>query len=201
MAKKKDISIRELLVKLCNIFPSDMYVIYGRYIIEGPKSKEQNCGYYSACFNEDCVKVFLETFSKKDIIYFSDTKKAKDELENYTSIVTEEEKIKEILKDSNTYIQKLQSIEKWNKFNLSDKEIDDIFEGNEVEIAIDEKTDQKMMLSKSLLPLVNKTTFLDLYYHTKRLEMEDDGNEIIQLILSFDHEYFQFYMTYNILVL
>lgn len=201
MAKKKDISIRELLVKLCNIFPSDMYIIYGRYIIEGPKSKEQNCGYYSACFNEDCSKVFLETFSKKDIIYFSDTKKAKDELEKYTSIVTDEEKIKEILKDSNTYIHKLQSIEKWNKFNLSDKEIEDIFEGNEVEIVIDEKTDQKMMLSKSLLPLVNKTTFLDLYYHTKRLEMEDDENEIIQLILSFDHEYFQFYMTYNILVL
>ena len=201
MAKKKDISIRELLVKLCNIFPSDMYIIYGRYIIEGPKSKEQNCGYYSACFNEDCSKVFLETFSKKDIIYFSDTKKAKDELEKYTSIVTDEEKIKEILKDSNTYIHKLKKNEKWNKFNLSDKEIEDIFEGNEVEIVIDEKTDQKMMLSKSLLPLVNKTTFLDLYYHTKRFEMEDDKNEIIQLILSFDHEYFQFYMTYNILVL
>lgn len=201
MAKQKKLTIREILVKLSNIFPSDMYVIHCRYIVEGPKSKEQNCGYYSVYLTEESTNMFQEHFSKKDIIYFSDVKKAKDELKDYTSIVKEDEKIKEIIEDSNKYIRDLQSIEKWHRFHISDKEINDIFEGMEVEIQFDKNIDQRMMFSKSLLPLITKTTFSNLYFHSRKLEMDKKENDIIQLIMSFDHEYFQFYMTYNILLL
>lgn len=193
----KSMSLRELLTKLSYVFPDDIYIIGNHYVIEGEKSSKRNCGTNTVILTDKVGELLNEKFDKKDIIHITNIKKGKDDLDHFSSIVKNEEKIKEIRTTMQEYIDKNVSAEKWIPFHISEEDIEMIFSGKEVEYQIDEN--KRIILSKSILPIVTAKTFGELCYRQENIHIEGEP-PITRVVLAFDFSYFQIYLNFNYLI-
>jgi len=192
MAKK--ITFRDLLVKITTILSSDLYLINNQYIIGGPKSNDNNIGYFVFKLNPDIINVCNETnfLDASESYYFADAKAAKDDLENNCCKLTKPSQITWSKKMLSTVMDIVDNIETWNKFNFTDKEIDALFDENcTIDLFADSTEISTVTVSKTLFPLTNEKNISDLYY---TVDKHEDFNN---LILSLDYSMFQLYMLYR----
>lgn len=200
MAKEKSITIKDILNKLSSVFPDDAYIVNNRYVVEGKESEKRNCSYSAVLLPENISKVFRDNgIANTSIIFYSDIKKAKTD-DTYVTIYEEKnitKELKEYLHDKiEELINKPSSHEEWKPFDLKMEEIEDILENKNVKYYLND--DKYMILSKSLLPLINKSNFVDLSYYDYRYAM--DNEEILTVVISFNHEMFQVFMTFKYLL-
>lgn len=204
MAKK--LTLKDVLNKLSYVFPDDAYIKNNRFVVEGEKSEKRNCGYYAVYLPENIVEILDETYSREDIIFFSDIKKAKaslgtKDMEKYITIYKKDEIRKELEKDIDGKISELintpLSHEKWIPFDLRGEQIEDILNNKNVKYYLND--DKYIILSKSLLPMINKSSFSDLsFYHF--YNMMENKEEINTVVIQFNHEVFQIFLTFKYLL-
>ena len=200
MAKEKKITMKDILNKLSYIFPDDAYVIGNRFVVEGEKSMKRNCAYCAVLLPEKITKVYEEAnISKDSVVFYSDIKKAKTQQE-YIEVYSKEKIDKKLMDNLNEKIEEFitqpLSHEVWSPFNLSGEQIDDILENTYVKYYLND--DRYIVLSKSLLPMVNKNNITDLSYYQFVSEIDDE--KINTVVISFNHEMFQVYMTFKYLM-
>lgn len=188
----KDITFRDLLVKIKNVFKTDIYLINNQFIIAGNKSAEDNLGYYVCVLSPDLITVCSKIFDNK-IYYIKNVMNAKDDLEGNISVVdsiAESELVKYSLEE---VINIKNKIENWNTFDFTEEQLDKLFENNVTVNLFENNNIPSVTISKSLFPLVTKKSASSLYYNIIQ------ETEYINLIISFDFSMFQLYMLYRYL--
>lgn len=190
----KETTFRDLLVKIKNIFKTDIYLIHNQYIIGGEKSSAENIGYDVCVLTPELISVCSKIFDCDKIYYIKNVSNAKDDLDNNLSEVTsiaESELVRYSLEE---VINIRDKCDTWNNFNFSEKQLNDLFENN-VTISLFENYENipEVTISKSLFPLVTKKTASDLYYHVIK------DQSYINLLIAFDFPLFQLFMLYRYL--
>ena len=189
----KEVTFRDLLVKIKNIFSTDIYLINNQYIIAGEKSSEDNLGYSLCVLSPDIINICNNSFDPCKIYYIKNITNAKDDLENNISEVSSYSE-KELVNYSLEEVINIKNkIETWDSFNFTEKQLDELFEDN-MTINLFKDTDiPSVTISKSLFPLVTKKNVSDLYYSV----IQD--LQYINLMISFDFPLFQLYILYRYL--
>ena len=199
MAKKKELAFKDLLTKLGNIFPGDLFIIDGQDVVEGRKSFVRNDGHYTCVLTPEAVECVKSEYPDYDYIYIDDVKKAKTDPSTY--IITNKKKmnLKNVDDEREIFLSNCEKIDSWNSLRIDEQTIDDIFEGKDVTIIIPKYDKTNVNLSKSLLPLVTKKNIDELRYSVRDVKTST-SEKIIDVIFSMDHEYFTLYMVYSYLV-
>ena len=173
MAKKKELELDTLLTKLSYVFPSDLVIIDGCDVVEGPKSLDRNDGHYSCSLNEEARNAIKNAFGKKQYIYIKDVKKAKKEPDLYISFKPSESDCALYEKTRYQYLKECANLPYWDKVVMNEDAIETLFLGDEVNLYFSGGYRANVSVSKSLLPLVAKTNFDDLIYSIRKVEFKN----------------------------
>lgn len=189
MAKK---TFRDLLVKLNNVFSSDIYIVNCIYVVAGKESDEDNKGYYLCKLTLELNDICKEELDPSKIYYISDIRSAKDDLASYLKEITDEEEISNInerIKFIENYVNKTEA---WSNFPFTEIDIKNIFsDGLCEDFFEDDENTPTITLSKSLFPLVTEKNVSSLYYNFFVKENYAD------LLVVFNYNFFNLYMVYR----
>ena len=177
---------RDILVKASNVFPKDMYLVNNRFLLGGPKSTEEWKGQCIAILNVDTMEYCKSIYKNNDIVYFIDIKNAKDNLEEYTTIVVGEEQKKE----AESMFDSLMKIKTWDSFNFTKEEKENLFNGKSIDIFKDHKK----------IPSLTVKNVESLVYNVDTGEDEDLGKYFI-LNLHLVLNYFEVFLKYKFISL
>lgn len=186
------IKFRDILVKVTNIFTTDIYLINNHYIIGGDKSNKENIGYYLCSLSPEVSEVCNERFDSNKIYYFQNAKNAKDDLESNVNEVTKDNELNQVKIMLNNILDLVKKTDTWNKFNFSEEDVKRIFDDKQsIELFSDFNDIPTVTVSKTLFPLTTEKNVSDLYYNTFKYE------DYVQLLISLDYPLFQLYMLYK----
>jgi len=202
----KGLTLKDVLNKLSYVFPDDAYIKCNRFVVEGEKSEKRNCSYCAVYLPENIVEILDKEYSREDIIFLSDIKKAKASLgtkdkDKYITVYNKKEIDEELNKEIESKIDEFINLplthDTWQPFDLSGEQIEDILDNKNVKYYLND--DKYIILSKSLLPMINKSSFSDLsYYHF--YNVMENKEEINTVVIQFNHEVFQIFMTFKYLL-
>lgn len=189
MAKK---TFRDLLVKLNNVFSSDMYLVNCLYVIAGKESDEDNKGYYLCKLTPELIAICKDGLDPNKVYFISDIRSAKDDLSTYMKEVESAEEIAESNKRIKFIEDYVNKTETWNNFPFTEIDIKNIFsDGLCEDFFEDDANTPTITLSKSLFPLVTEKNVNRLYYNFFVKE------DYADLLVSFDFDFFNLYMVYR----
>jgi hypothetical protein len=189
MAKK---TFRDLLVKLNNVFSSDMYLVNCLYVIAGKESDEDNKGYYLCKLTPELISICKDGLDPNKVYFISDIRSAKDDLSTYMKEVESVKEIDEINKRIKFIEDYVNKTETWNNFPFTEIDIKNIFsDGLCEDFFEDDDNTPTITLSKSLFPLVTEKNVNRLYYNFFVKE------DYADLLVSFDFDFFNLYMVYR----
>ena len=194
----KEMKLRDLLTKLSYVFPDDCYIYSHKFVLEGEKSAKRNCSSNAVFLSSEAIALLNQTFTDSKIIFFSNIKKAKDDLDHYISFPKDEELEEKLKKDLEQLINKNLKAENWKTFDISKEEIEEIFsQGKEFVYEIEEG--KEIILSKSILPIVTAKTFSDLLYRYETFCV-DEPTVVTWVVLRYDFKFFQYYINFYYLL-
>lgn len=196
--KADDKVIRDLLVKVNKVFPTDLYIIHNRLVYAGPKSEEDISGNY-LCILEEKFENSLSSQLKPDKTYYIDNiKEAKDDFENHIKMVDNLREVEYIAHKVRALRGLISDITEWTSF----KDIVDennqadflkLFTDNDtIELCDIKNNTPSVTIGKSLLPLVTEKNYENLFYNIFKSEK---GNLYI-ITFNFHFTHFQLYMMY-----
>ena len=191
-------TFRDVLVKLSNVYLTDIYIYKNQYILGGDLSNLNNPGIFICQLTGDTMKIFDEKLDKSKIYYVSDIKKSKDNFDEYSKEVTDKNEINRIEDLKEKILKEVFNIETWNNFKFNDEEIQLLFnDGISIEIFKNDTKIPSLILSKSMIPLATEKNLDKLYYYLLSTNTEAGDTMINKIIFSLDTELFQVYMYYT----
>lgn len=195
MLDEKDTKkLLNLCTKLSNIF-TDFYILKNGYILSTNIDKP-----FVVQVEQTYIEWFEKLCGKFKILHIWDVRKFKKETNNYfcnVSSRTEENKIVETL---SSRINEINLHTEWENFILS-KNADDneklilsLFKKNDYVNFKPNDTDDSpdIILTKSLLPLVSEKNYTDLYYSSRKINLE-----LYVIVFDFQFSLFRLYMLHN----
>lgn len=195
MAKKKEITFRELLVKLEKYF-KDAYILHGSCFCGGVSTEESTRGFYYGILSEDSVKMIREEFADwNGNIHIPAIKDAKDnkstvEQINDSDIHKIEDKFDSLYKKSINIIE-------WRAIPLVDEDVEKIYTNGQVidvPFALDDGTVIPLECSKSLFPGITKAHVYEIQYSLRESE------EFYHLMLQYHlDKFFTIFLLYTFL--
>lgn len=181
-----------ILTKIAYVFKKDVYIIDYRYCMGGEESESENVGNYLCELNENTSVILKEIFPNSEIIYFSDIKKAKKDLNAYSSTEIGDDIKEKINNRKKTLLKELDNVKKWKDFPFTEELLHKIFKNGEtVELFTDDDSIPSITISKTLFPLVTEKKYDSLVYSISW--NEDDTDELCKFITSFDTEILRLY--------
>lgn len=195
MAKKeKDFLelIKDSMTKLVNVFPNDIYVVHNRYVIAGDKTEDNTIGYFFCIFEPHIMEAWKKKFPDNPIIYIESLRESKTSGEY--RLVENGESIKKIEDKIECLINQFKKPNTWVTFDFSDGEKTKIFTNNESFILFENDSNKySIIISKTIFPLITAKTINDVAYACADYEIDDS---LHQLLVQYNHEYFQLNMKY-----
>lgn len=192
----KEVTFRDILVKITKVLSSDLYLINNQFIMGGHKSDENNIGYYLYRLSPAAMTASAEHFKTNKVYYISDGKAAKDSLENNFIDVTNELELKQINDKKDEILRLVKKTDIWKSFNFSEDDITTLFSDNStLELFKDDKDIPSVTVSKTLFPYITEKNVSKLYYNVIK------KSEYTNLLLSLDYDMFQLYMLYKYIAL
>jgi hypothetical protein len=189
MAKKID--FKTLLMKLVNVFPKDMYLVHNWCAIAGEESDEENRG-YCFCILEPDVRIMLKKlFPNNPTLYIKSVRDTKADNSKVQEILDEKE-LKKIDSTVNNYLYEYNSIDGWNTFEFTEKDVKQIFSDGKSFTLFENDDKPSVIISKSMFPLINEKNINDVKYNYSR----NDDEDINQLAIYYDYDLFQLVMRY-----
>ena len=169
MAKKNEITVTDVLLKLSYIF-KDMYLINSTYCIAGSETDSDAVGKFICILSPEITDIFVDYFGNISVMYFENIKKAKaifgtgDEYK-YIKTQMEESKKKQFYDKKDTLMKVVDSIKDWDTFKLTEEQIADIMDnGQTITLFEDEANIPNVLVSKSIFPLLKSKDFNNIYY-------------------------------------
>lgn len=191
-------TFRDLLVKISYVYLTDIYIYKNQFVLGGKISNENNPGLFICKLTEESSKLCDDVLNRDKIYYVSDVKKSKDNFKDYLREVDNDKEIKEVEYNKKKILNKVYSIETWDNFKFSDKELSELFDdGISIEIFTDNSKVPSLILSKSMIPLTTEKNIDKLYYHLISRESKGKENSLNEIAFTLDHEFFQIYMLYT----
>lgn len=192
MAKKNEITFRELLVKLEKYF-KDAYILHGSCFCGGPVSEEVTRGFYYGILSEDAIKMMRSEFAECNgnihIPLIKDAKDNKSIVEpiNDSDLHEIEDKFDSLYKKSINTIE-------WRAIPLVDEDVEKIYTtGQVIEIpfTLNNGTTVPLECSKSLFPGITKAHIYEIQYGLSESE------EFYHLILQYHlDKFFTVFLLY-----
>lgn len=184
--------VRDLLVKITNIFRTDLYISHNKFCLGGPLSEEVNIGHYLCELTEEVSNAYNEVIDKNDIIYIESLKNAKTDFDtNIKKVLAPEDKY--IEERINNFIQLFRSVDDWKKFQFTETDINILYDEVNYLHFHPEGTDSTVIISKTLFPLMKEKDFQNAYYHINK----DIQKNLDQMLITYDFKYFQLHMEYT----
>lgn len=191
-------TFRDLLVKISYVYLTDIYIYKNQFVLGGKISNDNNPGLFICKLTEESSKLCDDVLNRDKIYYVSDVKKSKDNFKDYLREVDNDKEIKEVEYNKKKILNKVYSIETWDNFKFSDKELSELFDdGISIEIFTDNSKVPSLILSKSMIPLTTEKNIDKLYYHLISRESKGKENSLNEIAFTLDHEFFQIYMLYT----
>lgn len=189
MAKK--IVFNDILTKVSNVFKADMYLLDYQFCLGG-KESEDSTSYTSICIlSPEAIELVKEMFPNNKDILFTNVKKAKTELAEYSKTDLSKTEIDNIIKRKESILQIVNNINTWNSFDFTEETWNDIIkEGKTIEMFENDDTIPTVLIGKSVFPMVTVKNTSNLYYQLIKPKNEYD---LYKLVTSFDTELFQIY--------
>lgn len=188
-----DKGVRDVFVKISNVFKDDIYLVHNKYFIGGKESEDKNRVFYYAEINPPTQTLlgldFDESFcykieSLKDFKKYETTcskvKATEDEI-LAMRLSSMEELMSEIIENAGSFSPLFENC-------AHPEDVFDMFGENRV-IAFDvsdEDGSHTVYLGKDIFPLITKTTTKNVMYHTGY----DEGTKLFKLLFSYDTKYF-----------
>lgn len=192
----KEVTFRDILVKITKVLSSDLYLINNQFIMGGHKSDENSIGYYLYRLSPAAMTASAEHFKTNKVYYISDGKAAKDSLENNFIVVTNELELKQINDKKDEILRLVKKTDIWKSFNFSEDDVTTLFSDNStIELFKDDKDIPSVTVSKTLFPYITEKNVSKLYYNVIK------KSEYTNLLLSLDYDMFQLYMLYKYIAL
>lgn len=161
----KSSTIRDLFVKICKVFPKDMYIIDYRYCIAGNIS-DDNVPYSGLCIlDPEFISVVKNTFTNHDIIYIKDINLAKDKLDEAVEYIETKSQQIFIRKRLEALLVCENDEMTWDSCPFTEKDIIDMYEGNiSIELFRDNSEIPNLTTGKSMFPLMTEKTIGSMLY-------------------------------------
>ena len=192
----KEVTFRDILVKITKVLSSDLYLINNQFIMGGHKSDENSIGYYLYRLSPAAMTASAEHFKTNKVYYISDGKAAKDSLENNFIVVTNELELKQINDKKDEILRLVKKTDIWKSFNFSEDDVTTLFSDNStIELFKDDEDIPSVTVSKTLFPYITEKNVSKLYYNVIK------KSEYTNLLLSLDYDMFQLYMLYKYIAL
>ena len=184
-------TFKDILTKVSNVFKNDMYIIDYQFCLGGRESEDSNRSTFLCVLTPELMELVKEQFPENKNIFFSNVKKAKDDLSLYSDIKIKEDELKRITEKRNHIMKIISSIKSWNNFNFDETTVTNIFKnGDSIELFQDDEKIPSVTIGKTLFPLVTEKNANNMYYS---VILPKENSDIYQLITSFDTEWFQIY--------
>lgn len=184
-------TFNDLMTKISNIFKSDLYIINNKYCIGGADSEDKNITQILCLLNQESSNLVKEQFPDTDIIYIKDVKKIKENFDENIELKIFESEKNDLLNKRDKIMKLVLNIDSWKSFEFTESDITDIFtDGKTFEMFTEDSNIPNLTISKTLFPMVKEKTVNQLFY---QIFIPDNEYELIQLVTSFDTEWFQIY--------
>lgn len=191
---------RDTLVKISNVFKNDLYIVHNKYVIAGSKSSEDNIGYYLLDLKDEAMLIYKEFFHNNPILYIPEVKEAKDN-KSAIKIITDSKHIEKIENTVDNELKQYDKLDlKWHPFNLSDEELDAMYDRAEsITLFHGDKEKSEVIVSKTMFPLATKKNIRELM--TYAYDYYEENDNLNQILFSYTHPYFNLKMRYLFLTL
>lgn len=188
--------VKDLLVKINNVFRTDMYLIHNKYCMGGIESEDLNPGRYLCVLTEDVKNVYDGVLKQESCYFIPSIRDAKNTLtDNIEELKKEEREKKEHEVDK--MVRTFHEVTDWHTFSFSEEEIKKLFDAGDYIYFKPEGMDGEVVISKSLFPMIKEKDFQNVCYHVNK-EIQKDLN---QMLIIFDFKYFQLYMEYMVITM
>ena len=193
MATKKS-KIEDMLTKILKIFPSDIYIVYNKYIVGGDKSEENTTGYFICRLLDGIYDELNTEFDKDKIYYIRNLRTEKSNAFDNSHIVNDKECMK-IIYGINKLNELISNVEIWSPIELDDDTIDKLLNNNDT-ITLFDNDDEKspLLLGKNMFPTISEKNINKLYY-----SYLGENDEYSQVLFNLNADYFELYMLYRYL--
>ena len=180
----------DLITKTSYVFKKDAYLVNNRYAIGGTNSEIENVSEFLCVYNTDFMNVLKDKFEDKKVVSILDLKKVKKEPKLLITDINEELET-EVIERKNKLEKLILSIDNWKSFDFNEDDAETLFgKYNSLELFTDNDKIPSVTITKSLFPLIKPANAENLYY---KVIIPEDNEELIQLVISYDTEWFQIY--------
>lgn len=190
---KKTLEFNEALTKINAVFPTDVYIIYNRFIIAGEKSGV--AGWYLAIATEAVTEGLQKKFKNDQIVYIKNLRNAKDHFKENHSIIEDGDKKNEILKRQQMLFHNFKKVETWKMLTLTEEQKTALFVTNTtIHLFEEDENIPTLIIGKKLLPLVTEKNYEKVGYFVEDIDNSygtvhgitfDVPGEFLQLILNY----------------
>lgn len=193
--------IKDLLVKINNVFSDDMFIIRNRIVVSGIKSFEKANGRYVCVLNENIKQEYdavLGVDSITKVVSIKDAKKSFNDNIVVVDKIDEFETVDQHMINASLEVyDNAIKIEEWEPLEsiLTPEELDGMFNRGESTLIFGENDQPRMRIGKSLLPLVKEKNIGDVYFSP----MTEIENNVFRAFFKIEHPYFVAYLCFWLL--
>ena len=192
----KEITVPDVLLKLSYIFSKDMYLINSIYCIGGTETEDSTVGKTICRLSPNITDIFVDYFGNSPAIYFDNLKKAKsvygtEEEYKYIKVQMEDRYKKQLYDRKDNLMKIIDSIKSWDQFTLTEEQITAVIDNGETITLFEDNNEiPDVLVSKTIFPMIKSKDFANLYYSVSKAR---NLKNMYILVLSYDHEIFQYY--------
>lgn len=194
------IKIRDVFVKLSYLFPHDLYIINGVYVVGGDESESDTSTYNICILEADVVDLIRSEFPSEEngdsIIFIPSIKDIKDTIEGNYRWIRDKKKKADILEKFNFLHDICFDVNGWRPLSeyLPENALDIMYrKGSEVPIEVQ---GNQIHLSKKLFPIITDKTIGDVHIG---ISEEYSTDEYRRMVVNYPFTMFQMYLIVTFL--
>lgn len=197
MAKKKELTLRDILMKM-ERFTKDCFILHGRCFIEGEDALRISPANVYGYLTEDAAKIVREAYPDADLLEVINVRNAKDDPEHNIKVVPNRAtKTAEKMRFADCFNDYLDV--EWKTFDFTDEQLDALFnESKQIEYEI--LPGKKIQITKGLFPTITikkANTELSYYAEMKTNDEHDYPGDLIHVIARIETDVSTVYLEYH----
>lgn len=197
MAKKKELTLRDVLMKM-ERFTKDCFILHGRCFIEGEDALRISPANVYGYLTEDAAKIVREAYPDADLLEIINVRNAKDDPEHNIKVVPNRDtKTAEKMRFEDRFNDYLDV--EWKTFDFTDEQLDELFnESKQIDYEI--LPGKKIQITKGLFPTITiKKANTELSYYVEMMTNDEHNypGDLIHVIARIETDVSTVYLEYH----
>lgn len=197
MAKKKELTLRDVLMKM-ERFTKDCFILHGRCFIEGEDALRISPANVYGYLTEDAAKIVREAYPDADLLEVINVRNAKDDPEHNIKVVPNRDtKTAEKMRFEDRFNDYLDV--EWKTFDFTDEQLDELFnESKQIDYEI--LPGKKIQITKGLFPTITiKKANTELSYYVEMMTNDEHNypGDLIHVIARIETDVSTVYLEYH----